>query len=146
MRGWWAAIRADRRRASRFGLFWLLMCLVTACAWFVPALAGNPGGMLPMLAGVLLAAGAGLTAAPMGLSGALAGGLVVTVHMLYQTACRALYQRMYPLAAIRGDPWARHPGWTGALAEALVVLVLTFALGAAVGYLAARCRPHKAKG
>jgi hypothetical protein len=119
------------------------MCLVTACAWFIPRISETAGGVLPLLAAVLVAGGAGVTASAIELSGAVAGGIVMTGHMLFQTACRAVYAWVYPLEVIRGGRMYHSPGWPQAMAEAMVVIVLTFIVGAIVGYLAARCRPGK---
>lgn len=145
VREWWSTIAANRPRVSRFGRFWLLMCAVTACAWFIPRLSETAGSVIPLFTAVLAAAGAGVTAGSIKLNTAVAGGLVMTGHMLFQSACRAVYQRVYPLAVIRGGHLSHSPGWQGAMAEVMLVVVLTFILGAAAGFLAARFWPSKRK-
>jgi len=143
---WCTAIRAHSHRTSLFGLFWLLMFAATACVLFAPGLAGASGGIARAAATVLVAGAAGLTAASMRLDGALAGGITGAAHVLLLSLGQAGYQALCPQAVVRGDYWTRRPVWTHALAEAMVVLILTFIIGAVVGYLAALLLPKRARG
>lgn len=145
MSRWWAAIGAHRGRASRYGLFWLLMCALAVCAWFAPGLTESSRGAIRSATALLAAVGAGLTAVPMGLSGALAGGLAVTLHTLFQAGCQTVHQSMFPLTVARDRGWMYSPRWIDALVEALVIVVITFSLGAVVGYLAGLFQSRRGK-